>query len=494
MDVTAVATLISAAALTDEAACRAELAAIKVVRGLLDARELDIVRRLDELAATDAGLFPQEIVATTTNTSLAAADRLRDRANTCSAIPELGTALSTGATTGGHVDVVTRATNGLPAPQRARIAGHGQQLALAASTQTTTTFRKTVEGVVRRVRADDGPTRLARQRRMARLRWWHDGDGMWNLAGRLDPATGARLEGQLRNEINRIRTGGIPDTAPTDPLERHQHLAAHALTNLLGLTNTGSAAAAGRSANAGSGPDAGGGAASTTSTGPAGGSDADIDSGASTGGGSGSSNGCCPTGDSGADSRSGASTGGGGPGTGATRSPNGTAPAGFTPPVGSGVPDITVLIDVQTLLTGHTHDGTILDINLNPYGLPIETIRRWACTGTITPVITAEDGTRLLLGRETRLANRAQRRALRVLHRTCALCDTPFHHCQIHHIHWYTLDGPTDIENLLPLCDQHHHLFHEGGWTLHLAPDRTLTITKPDGTTTIHAPPQAPAA
>ena len=32
------------------------------------------------------------------------------------------------------------------------------------------------------------------------------------------------------------------------------------------------------------------------------------------------------------------------------------------------------------------------------------------------------------------------------------------------------------------------------GTRLHLAPDRTLTTTKPDGTTTIHAPPHAPAA
>jgi hypothetical protein len=37
-------------------------------------------------------------------------------------------------------------------------------------------------------------------------------------------------------------------------------------------------------------------------------------------------------------------------------------------------------------------------------------------------------------------------------------------------------------------------MVHEGGWILHLAPDRTLTITKPDGTTTINAPPTQRAA
>jgi hypothetical protein len=122
-------------------------------------------------------------------------------------------------------------------------------------------------------------------------------------------------------------------------------------------------------------------------------------------------------------------------------------------------------------------------------GLPIETVRRWACIGTVTPVIVGADGVRLLLGRETRLANRAQRRALRAFYRTCALCETPFEHTQMHHVTWYTLqDGLTDIDNMVPLCRRHHHLVHEGGWKLHLAVDRTLTVTKPDGTT-IHAHP-----
>jgi hypothetical protein len=125
----------------------------------------------------------------------------------------------------------------------------------------------------------------------------------------------------------------------------------------------------------------------------------------------------------------------------------------------------------------------------------VETVRRWACLGTITPVVVAADGVRLYLGRETRLANRAQRRALRVLYRTCALCDVPFEHTQAHHVSWYGRHhGLTDIDNLLPLCSQHHHLVHEGGWQLHLAPDRTLTITRPGGHTSTHDPPLARAA
>ena len=44
--------------------------------------------------------------------------------------------------------------------------------------------------------------------------------------------------------------------------------------------------------------------------------------------------------------------------------------------------------------------------------------------------------------------------------------------------------GATDLDNLAPLCEsaKHHHLVHEGGWTLTMTPDRVATWTRPDGT------------
>ena len=160
----------------------------------------------------------------------------------------------------------------------------------------------------------------------------------------------------------------------------------------------------------------------------------------------------------------------------------------------AGAPDVTVLIDERTLREGRWHDESIVDVGLGRFGLPIQTIRRWACIGSVTPVIVGADGTRLLLGRETRLANRAQRRALRSLYRTCALCDVPFEHTEVHHVSWFRLGGLTDIENLIPLCKRHHHLVHEGGWALQLAPDRTLTVFRPGGAVTTHGPPNVWAA
>ncbi len=102
----------------------------------------------------------------------------------------------------------------------------------------------------------------------------------------------------------------------------------------------------------------------------------------------------------------------------------------------------------------------------------------------------------LNLGRTTRLANRAQRRALRAMYATCAIpgCAARFDLCKIHHVKWWRRYGRTDLCNLLPICVKHHTLVHSGGWDLHLADDRTLTITHPDGTTMTTGPPKRNAA
>jgi len=157
----------------------------------------------------------------------------------------------------------------------------------------------------------------------------------------------------------------------------------------------------------------------------------------------------------------------------------------------TGGPDAVIVIDAKTLLEGE-HEDTILDTL--GFDLPLDTIRRWACTANITPVVIGLDGTRLMLGRTTRLANADQRRALRVLYPTCPCCDTPFDRCQIHHVQWWDDDGPTDITNLVPACPRLHHLAHEGGWTLRLNRDRSLTMIEPDGTRHELAPPRARAA
>jgi hypothetical protein len=116
------------------------------------------------------------------------------------------------------------------------------------------------------------------------------------------------------------------------------------------------------------------------------------------------------------------------------------------------------------------------------------------CTAeVIVPIIVAADGTALYLGREARVANRAQRRVLRAMYRGCAIpgCEGRFADCTIHHLRWFRRLGGTDIDNLLPLCHRHHHSVHEGGWQLALDARRNLTITYPDGNIMTTGPPKA---
>jgi len=159
----------------------------------------------------------------------------------------------------------------------------------------------------------------------------------------------------------------------------------------------------------------------------------------------------------------------------------------------SGRIDMSVLIDVDTLISGE-HPKSVIDCGL-PIDLPVETLRRWACLADITPIIVGTDGVSLYLGRDSRVANREQRRALRAMYRCCALpgCRVAFDNCQIHHLRWFRNLGRTDIDNLLPVCHKHHHLVHEGGWNLALDARRNLTVTFPDGSIMTTGPPSARA-
>lgn len=129
--------------------------------------------------------------------------------------------------------------------------------------------------------------------------------------------------------------------------------------------------------------------------------------------------------------------------------------------------------------------------------VPVATVQRYCCEAAITTVVINPDGT-VSRQYEERTANRRQRRALAAMYATCAHpdCQVPFSHCRIHHIVWWTNGGPTALANLIPLCEGHHHLVHEGGWSLQMTPDRTVTWIRPDGSTwlTHHSPNRQPRA
>ena len=371
----------------DLASCRRELAEIAMVQSILSGLELRVLRAMREFSADAEGEH-----ARATNSSSRKSARAKRRSDAAEAIPQLDEALSEGETTAEHVDVVADVLAGLSPADRARVAGIGDEIRVKAAQVGEGEFRRWLQAKVRQLRQDDAVARLARQKEACRASWWLDQQGMWNMRGRFDPETGARLQGRWRGATEQLARGPLPEGAPDDPAERHQWLQAQALASLI---------------------------------------DGDVET--------------------------------------------------------AGGPEMLMVIDAETVIKGE-HDRTVLD--MCGFDLPLDTIRRWACTAAITPVIVGLDGTRLMLGRTTRLASADQRRALAALYRTCGCCDTPFDRCQIHHVDWWDKGGATDIDKMAPLCPRCHHLAHEGGHRLFLHADRSLTVIEPNGTVHEHAPPR----
>lgn len=147
----------------------------------------------------------------------------------------------------------------------------------------------------------------------------------------------------------------------------------------------------------------------------------------------------------------------------------------------AGRPHITLILDEQTAADG-PHDRTVCETD-DGTALPAETASRFACDAVIRSVRLDCHGVPLNVGRRYRTATEAQWVALKAIYRTCAWpdCDRPVSWCQAHHIREWEAGGATDLDNLLPLCNDHHHAVHEGRWSIKLLPDRTLRVIQPSG-------------
>jgi hypothetical protein len=118
-----------------------------------------------------------------------------------------------------------------------------------------------------------------------------------------------------------------------------------------------------------------------------------------------------------------------------------------------------------------------------------ETFRRIACDCGV--VAATGDGAQLNIGRRARSIPPAIRRALALRDRGCRFpgcTHTRFLHG--HHIQHWLHGGETSVNNLALLCTFHHHLVHEGGWTVTRGLDGELTFTAPDGRALQAEPPQ----
>jgi hypothetical protein len=150
-------------------------------------------------------------------------------------------------------------------------------------------------------------------------------------------------------------------------------------------------------------------------------------------------------------------------------------------------PSLVVLIDHLTL-TGQLTDAGVCEL-ADGTTLSPATARRLACTAGILPVVLDGPSRKLDLGYTQRLASSAQRQALMVRDRGCVFpdCDRPFWMCDAHHLDPFPR-GPTDLANLASVCEAHHHLVHEGGWTLTPTSDGSWRARSPSGVVKIRPP------
>jgi len=151
-------------------------------------------------------------------------------------------------------------------------------------------------------------------------------------------------------------------------------------------------------------------------------------------------------------------------------------------------PDPTIVVvhvDAESL---DAEDG---NGSVNGVQVASDTVRRLLCDAKIEGNVEGPDGTCIGIGRVDRNPPRWLRR--RIHHRDQHHCRFPG--CgrrirQIHHLEWWERDcGPTDSWNLVGLCWQHHHLVHEGGWTIAGTGDHRLTFISPLGRKLTSRPP-----
>ena len=228
--------------MSDASNCSVLLARLNALQSWVESRTLAVTQRLNQLAIETPGIFPEQMVADATRVSLTKASEPFHRVKAVELLPEFGAALTSGAVNVDHVDVLARSVAGLDTATQQRLAERDEFLTDVASRTTSGEFRRTLREEIRRAQNDDGIARLERQRRNTRLRTWiDDATGMWCMHGEFDPETGAILDKRLKNTLEALFHDAVPDTCPTDLLQKQHHLRALALYSLTAGKSSGRA-------------------------------------------------------------------------------------------------------------------------------------------------------------------------------------------------------------------------------------------------------------
>ena len=99
--------------------------------------------------------------------------------------------------------------------------------------------------------------------------------------------------------------------------------------------------------------------------------------------------------------------------------------------------------------------------------LPIETVRRLCCDGSLVSVTEDANRNPLNVGRKHRVVQPALKRALLARDKCCRFPGcTHERWLDAHHVVHWADGGETSLANTIMLCSTHHRLLHEGGFEI----------------------------
>ncbi|MFV0524468.1 MAG: DUF222 domain-containing protein [Acidimicrobiales bacterium] len=411
-------------------------------RRVLAGYEARLVALADELSADGGpGAAPEDVLGRG-GVSSAEAHRRAARQRSVGDLPLVSGVVGSGRANPECLDRLAGARSRLEGPaEQAAFVGHDADLAEWVVTLPPRSFARRVNRLVDRIARDAGRTVADRRRSEVGLRFWLGADGLYRLNGVFDPESAEAIGAALNREMGALARSRVDEG---------------------GVGANGEVEDEGGSDGAGDGVGcrgAGDGVGSGGALGSEGGGDA-----------------------------VGAVDGGGGSGRRFDDRLRADAlvemlARAFRPGSEIASPLLNVIVDVATL-TGGGHPGTVAEWGHTGHGVDPATLSRMQCGAWWQPIVyDRHRRSSMDVGRSKRVATARQRRALRALYSTCAFadCDRPFAWCHIHHVTPWNAGGPTDLANLVPLCTRHHHLVHEGRWTIELEPDRQLRIHRPDG-------------
>ncbi len=418
----------------DRAGIAEFLRSIASVRAACDAAEVLAVRRTRDLSAAGASAPAEQVLTDNTGRSGKSARQAATREKACESMPAFEAGLTDGRLSSGHLDAAAAAHAKLTGEVADQFASHADDLVNRSQQVGVDEFDRECRDLARHLTAlhdrDAEVDELERQQAASSVKRWVDrSTGMCNTLVSLDRLRDAQIWKVINDQLGRERS-----QPPTDGQQPPTFDALKARAVVAVITGTGAGVEAGVEAGVdGSGAETG--VRSTTS---------------------------------------------------ASAAPSST----IAPPPSRvvGPPEISILCDLETLLTGIRSAGAVCETN-DGVTLPPDVVRRMACDAHVIPMVLGAQGEVLDQGRRARTATAAQRNTLAAMHRCCAFpgCTVGFPDCRIHHVRWWwEHDGPTDIDNLLPLCEKHHHLVHEGRWGLQLDTSRTATWSLPDGSVHHH--------